>query len=147
MKTERKIEVLLKFVGSEITHNANEAYSAHTDIDYVVEQESTADGYEVYTFKHPSDQLCLSENVFYYDNDLPELITEALTDGETLIYIDEYLYEDLGIEEQLEESFVEYVEDIIAQESNGKGDNILTKEELKELKEEYEYENEDTETT
>ena len=146
MKTERKIEVLLKFVGSEITHNANEAYSAHTDIDYVVEQESTADGYEVYTFKHPSDQLCLSENVFYYDNDLPELITEALTDGETLIYIDEYLYEDLGIEEQLEESFVEYVEDIIAQESNGKGDNILTKKELKELKEEYEYEDQDTET-
>ena len=146
MKTERKIEVLLKFVGSEITHNANEAYSAHTDIDYVVEQESTADGYEVYTFKHPSDQLCLSENVFYYDNDLPELITEALTDGETLIYIDEYLYEDLGIEEHLEESFVEFVEDIIAQESDGKGDNILTKKELKELKEEYEYENEDTET-
>ena len=143
MKTERTIEILLKFVGSEITHNANEAYSAHTDIDYVVEQESTADGYEVYTFKHPSDQLCLSENVFYYDNDLPELITEALTDGETLIYIDEYLYEDLGIEEQLEESFVEYVEDIIAQESDGKGDNILTKEELKELKEEYEYENEE----
>jgi len=146
MKTERTIEILLKFVGSEITHNANEAYSAHTDIDYVVEQESTADGYEVYTFKHPSDQLCLSENVFYYDNDLPELITETLTDGETLIYIDEYLYEDLGIEEQLEESFVEYVEDIIAQESDGKGDNILTKQELKELKEEYEYENEDTET-
>ena len=142
MKTERKIEVLLKFVGSEITHNANDAYSAHTDIDYVVEQESTADGYEVYTFKHPSDQLCLSENVFYYDNDLPELITEALTDGETLIYIDEYLYEDLGIEEQLEESFVEFVEDIIAQESDGKGDNILTKEELKELKEEYYVEDE-----
>ena len=142
MKTERKIEVLLKFVGSEITHNANDAYSAHTDIDYVVEQESTADGYEVYTFKHPSDQLCLSENVFYYDNDLPELITETLTDGETLIYIDEYLYEDLGIEEQLEESFVEFVEDIIAQESDGKGDNILTKEELKELKEEYYVEDE-----
>ena len=146
MKTERKIEVLLKFVGSEITHNSNDAYSAHTDIDYAVEQESTADGYEVYTFKHPSDELCLSENVYYYDSDLPELITEALTDGETLIYIDEYQYEDLGIEEQLEESFVEYVEDIIAQESDGKGDNILTKEELEKLKEEYEYEDEDTET-
>jgi len=146
MKTERKIEVLLKFVGSEITHNANEAYSAHCDVDLAVEQESTADGYEVYTFKHPSDELCLSENVYYYDSDLPELITEALTDGETLIYIDEYLYEDLGIEEQLEESFVEFIEDLIAQESDGKGDNILTKEELEELKEEYEYEDEDTET-
>jgi hypothetical protein len=142
MKTERKIEVLLKFVGSEITHNSNDAYSAHTDIDYAVEQESTADGYEVYTFKHPSDHICLCENVFYYDNDLPELITEALTDGETLVYIDEYLYEDLGIEERLEGSFVDFIEDIIAQESDGKGDNILTKEELKELKEEYYVEDE-----
>ena len=146
MKTERKIEVLLKFVGSEITHNANEAYSAHTDIDYVVEQESTADGYEVYTFKHPSDQLCLSENVFYYDNDLPELITEALTDGETLIYIDEYLYEDLGIEEQLEDSFVEFVEDIIKEAIEQEHHAQLTKKELKELKEEYYVEDEDTET-
>jgi len=143
MKTERTIEILLKFVNSEITHNPNDAYSGTTDIDYAVEQESTADGYEVYTFKHPSDELCLNENVYYYDSDLPELITEALTDGEVLIYIDEYLYEDLGIEEQLEDSFVEYVEDITAEESDGKGDNILTKEELKELKEEYYVENEE----
>ena len=142
MKTERKIEVLLKFAGSEITPNSNDDYSEPTDLDYAVEQESTADGYEVYTFQHPSDHICLCENVFYYDNDLPELITEALTDGETLIYIDEYLYEDLGIEEHLEESFVEFVEDFIAQESDGKGDNILTKEELKELKEEYYVEDE-----
>jgi hypothetical protein len=143
MKTERKIEILLKFVGSKITHNSNDAYSYNCDVDVAVEQESTADGYEVYTFKHPEEQLCLSEDVHYYDNDLPELITEALTDGECLLYIDEYLYEDLGIEEQLENSFVEYVEDIIAQESNGKEDNILTKQELEELKEEYYVEDEE----
>jgi len=158
MKTERKIEILLKFVGSKITHNSNEAYSYNwdshsstTDVDLVVEQESTADGYEVYTFKHPEDELCLSENIYYYDSDLPELITEALTDGECLLYIDEYLYEDLGIEEQLEESFVEFIEDIIKQEdyhnNNPSFKHILTKKELKELKEEYEYEDEETETT
>jgi len=157
MKTERKIEILLKFVGSKITHNSNEAYSYNwdshsstSDVDLAVEQESTADGYEVYTFKHPEDELCLSENIYYYDSDLPELITEALTDGECVLYIDEYLYEDLGIEEQLEESFVEYIEDIIKQEdyhsNNPSFKHILTKKELKELKEEYEYEDEDTET-
>jgi len=156
MKTERKIEILLKFVGSKITHNSNEAYSYNwdshsstSDVDLAVEQESTADGYEVYTFKHPEDELCLSENIYYYDSDLPELITEALTDGECVLYIDEYLYEDLGIEEQLEESFVEFVEDIIKQEdyhsNNPSFKHILTKKELKELKEEYEYENEETE--
>ncbi len=151
MKTERKIEILLKFVGSKITHNPSEAYSYNCEVDMAVELEGTADGYEVYTFKHPEDELCLSENVYYYDSDLPELITEALTDGECLLYIDEYLYEDLGIEEQLEESFVEYIEDIIKQEdyhsNNPSFKHILTKKELKELKEEYEYEDEETETT
>ena len=151
MKTERKIEILLKFVGSKITHNSNDAYSYNCEVDMAVEQESTADGYEVYTFKHPEDELCLSENVYYYESDLPELITEALTGGKCLLYIDEYQYEDFGIEEQLEESFVEYVEDIIKQEDiNNNPMNckheytrpILTKKELKELKEEYEYENE-----
>ena len=141
MKTERKIEILLKFVNSEITHNSNEAYSVHCDVDLAVEQESTADGYEVYTFKHPEEQLCLSENVYYYDSDLPELIIEALTDGDVLLYIDEYQYEDLGIEEQLEESFEEYVEDIIKEAIEG--DIIINKKELKELKEEYYVEDEE----
>ena len=142
MKDERKIEILLKFVGSEITHKSDKAYSIHCDVDYAVEQESTADGYEVYTFKYPEDELCLSEHVYYYDSDLPKAIVEALLDGGCLLYIDEYLYEDLGIEEQLEESFVEYVEDIIKQEDIEEKNfheykDILTKKELKELKEEY----------
>ena len=148
MKTERKIEILLKFVGSKITHNPSEAYSYNCVVDMAVELEGTADGYEVYTFKHPEDELCLNEHVYYYDSDLPELITEVLTEGECLLYIDEYLYEDLGIEEQLEESFVEFIEDIIKQEdyhsNNPSFKHILTKKELKELKKEYEYENEET---
>lgn len=150
MKTERTIEILLEFVDSEITHNANDAYCNITDIDYAVEQESTADGFSVYTFKHPKDEICISENLYYYDSDLTELIVTALLDGGAKIYIDEYMYDDLYIESELENQFEEFVDDIIAQEmdnlSNGKGDNILTKEELKELKEEYEYEDEDTET-
>ena len=142
MKTERKIEILLKFVNSKITHNSNEAYSYNCDVDLAVEQEGTADGYDVYTFKHPEEQLCLSENVYYYDSDLPELITEALTDGDILLYIDEYMYEDLGIEEQLEESFEEYVEDIIKEAIEQEHHAQITKKELKELKEEYYVEDE-----
>jgi hypothetical protein len=145
MKDERKIEILLKFVNSRITHDVNDAYSGYSNADYAVEQESTVDGFEVYTFKPPSDELCLNEHVYYYDTDLPEEIVNTLLNdgcGDIVIYIDEYLYDDLGIEEQIEGIFVEYVEDIIAQESDGKGDNILTKKELKELKEEYYVEDE-----
>ena len=135
MKTERKIEILLKFVNSEITHNSNDAYCNITDIDYAVEQESTADGYSVYTFKHPNDEIYISENLYYYDSDLTELIVTALLDGGAKIYIDEYMYDDLYIESELEGQFEEFVDDIIREAIEG--DIIITKQELKELKEEY----------
>ena len=135
MTTERTIEILLKFVNSEITHNPNDAYCNITDIDYAVEQESTADGFSVYTFKHPNDEVCISENLYYYDSDLTELIVTALLDGGAKIYIDEYMYDDLYIESELEGQFEEFVNDIIREAIEG--DIIITKQELKELKEEY----------
>ena len=141
MKTERTIEILLKFVDSEITHNSNDAYANITDIDYAVEQESTADGFSVYTFKHPNDEICISENLYYYDSDLTELIIDALLDGGAKIYIDEYMYDDLYIESELENRFEEFADEIIKEAIEG--DIIINKEELEELKEEYEYENED----
>ena len=144
MKTERTIEILLKFVDSEITHNANDAYCNITDIDYAVEQESTADGFSVYTFKHPNEEVCISDNLYYYDSDLTELIIDALLDGGAKIYIDEYMYDDLYIESELENRFEEFADDIIREAIEG--DIIINKEELEELKEEYEYEDEDTET-
>ena len=144
MKTERTIEILLKFVDSEITHNANDAYCNITDIDYAVEQESTADGFSVYTFKHPNEEVCISENLYYYDSDLTELIIDALLDGGAKIYIDEYMYDDLYIESELENRFEEFADDIIREAIEG--DIIINKEELEELKEEYEYEDEETET-
>ena len=145
MTTERTIEILLKFVNSEITHNSNDAYCNITDIDYAVEQESTADGFSVYTFKHPNDEVCISENLYYYDSDLTELIVTALLDGGAKIYIDEYMYDDLYIESELEMQFEEFADDIIREAIEG--DIIINKQELKELKEEYYVEDEETETT
>ena len=141
MNTERTIEILLKFVNSEITHNSNDAYASGGDIDYAVEQESTADGFSVYTFKHPNDEICISENLYYYDSDLTELIIEALLDGGAKIYIDEYMYDDLYIESELEMRFEEFADDIIREAIEG--DIIINKQELEELKEEYEYEDEE----
>ena len=141
MTTERTIEILLKFVNSEITHNPNDAYCNITDIDYAVEQESTADGFSVYTFKHPNDEVCISENLYYYDSDLTELIVTALLDGGAKIYIDEYMYDDLYIESELEGQFEEFVDDIIREAIEG--DIIINKQELEELKEEYYVEDEE----
>ena len=141
MKTERTIEILLKFVNSEITHNPNDAYANTTDVDYVLEQESTADGFSVYTFKHPNEEVCISENLYYYDSDLTELIVEALLDGDAKIYIDEYMYDDLSIESELEMIFEVFADDIIREAIEG--DIIINKQELEELKEEYYVEDEE----
>jgi len=141
MNTERTIEILLKFVNSEITHNPNDAYASGGDIDYAVEQESTADGFSVYTFKHPNDEICISENLYYYDSDLTELIIEALLDGGAKIYIDEYMYDDLYIESELENQFEEFADEIIREAIEG--DIIINKQELEELKEEYYVEDEE----
>ena len=143
MKTERTIEILLKFVDSEITHNPNDAYANTTDVDYVLEQESTADGFSVYTFKHPNEEVCISENLYYYDSDLTELIVEALLDGDAKIYIDEYMYDDLSIESELEMGFEEFADDNIREAIEQEHHAQLTKQELEELKEEYYVEDEE----
>ena len=40
-------------------------------------------------------RVCISDNLYYYDSDLTELIIDALLDGGAKIYIDEYMYDDL----------------------------------------------------
>ena len=74
-------------------------------------------------------------------------ITDSNTqpvDGGAKIYIDEYMYDDLYIESELESQFEEFADDIIREAIEG--DIIINKQELEELKEEYEYEDENTET-
>ena len=72
------------------------------------------------------------------------MIIDALLDGGAKIYIDEYMYDDLYIESELENRFEEFADEIIKEAIEG--NIIINKQELEELKEEYEYEDEDTET-
>lgn len=58
--------------------------------DYSIYAESTADGYEVW-IATPSDgsNVCVSEDVHYYDGELSERLQEAMTDYNELIYVDD----------------------------------------------------------
>ena len=136
MENERKIELLLNHLESEITHE----YADFENCDYQLFNESTTDGYEVYIFKEPFEDTIVCENVYYYNHNLGEQVIEVLMEGNTTVFIDEYEYIDLYLEDDLLAEFTELVDEII-EEFDG------TEEELNYLKEEYGIEEEETETT
>jgi hypothetical protein len=58
--------------------------------DYSIYAETTADGYEVW-IATPGDgsNVCVGEDVHYYDGELSERLQEAMTDYNELIYVDD----------------------------------------------------------
>jgi hypothetical protein len=95
------LEILQDEYGFELTDSYNRAP------DYSIYAESTADGYEVWvaTFGDGSN-VCIGEDVHYYESDLSDKLQEAMTDHCELIYVDDleanyvqdaimYAYQDL----------------------------------------------------
>ena len=87
--------------------------------DFYCYEETTADGYSVYVTTHDVDNICVSEDVHYYDNDLSGEIVVAIKDGSTM-YIDdldahyfmdavEECYDDMydKLRSQIEEQLIE----------------------------------------
>jgi hypothetical protein len=107
--------------------------------DFKVYSESTADGYEVFVATHDDQNPSINEDVHYYDSDVAEQVMGNLEQGYS-VYIDEYLYDDLYMDDAFEEYFGEHVEDIV----NDIPDSF-TKEELAFVKSEYLDEDEETE--
>ncbi len=133
MEQERKVKLLLDHMGSTITHDYNDTYNC----DYCLLSENTADGYEVYSYKEPYEELNINENIYYYNTGLGELVIESLMEGNKTVFLDELEYEGLFMEELLVEKFDEFVEDILQDEE-------LNINEVKELREEYGIEDEET---
>ena len=137
MEEKRKIELLLDHMGSEVTHN----YDDILNCDYCLCEETTADGYGVYTFLRQNETPEISENVYYYNYGLGEKVVEALMEGNTVVFLDDYEYDYLDIHELLLDKFEEFVDDILQ-------DETLNINEIKELEDEYGIEEEEeTETT
>ena len=99
--------------------------------DFKVYSETTADGYEVYIATHDDKKIIISEDIYYYDSDLTDVIMEQLEEHYS-VYIDSYLYEDIYMDDKFEEYFNENVEDIVSDIPDS-----FTKEELKYVKREY----------
>ena len=97
--------------------------------DYSIFTETTADGYEVYVATSGDGRdVCINEDVYYYENDLSQALYDAMMDYNELIYVD-----DLGayyVQDAIDQAWEEYIEDMIKE----------TEDEL--IEQGYEYENE-----
>ena len=56
---------------------------------YYIYTESTRDGYEVWVATESMDNVCISEDVYYYDSDLHVALADAIRDELSPIYLDD----------------------------------------------------------
>ena len=80
--------------------------------EFEVYETITTDGYIVYVAKQPDDEEIVSENVFYYDHDIPEIVKDAIINGVDM-YIDDELADDIYLDEIFEEILADNYEDIL----------------------------------
>ena len=105
-------DVMLEILQNEYDFELTDSYSRNPD--YSIFAESTADGYEVWvaTFGDGSN-ICIGEDVHYYESDLSDKLQEAMVDHCELIYVDDleadyvqdaimYAYQDLYEDKQEE---------------------------------------------
>jgi len=81
---ENALEKLQKYYDFELTDSYNRTP------DYSIYCESTADGYEVWVATSGDGRdVCISEDVYYYDSDLSDPLLDAMMDYNEIIYVDD----------------------------------------------------------
>jgi hypothetical protein len=133
---------LVELVKNHLEISISTDISNFENVDCTIYNESTADGYDVYVITNDPRNVSVCEEVYYYDHDLANQFHEQMRYGDRTFYVDEDIYNDCHFEDKLIELFVENVEDIIENE-----DLDITLEEINYLKEEYELENEEANST
>ena len=79
--------------------------------DFSIYTETTADGYEVWVATTGDGRnVCINEDVHYYENDLNDKLAEAMTDYNELIYVDDL--DSYYVQDAVTSVYDEYVNDI-----------------------------------
>ena len=90
-----------------------EVYNEWTaSAEFEVYETTTTDGYSIYVAKQSDDEEIVSENVFYYDHDLPEIVKDAIENGVD-IYVEDEISESIYLDEIFEEILADNYEDIL----------------------------------
>jgi len=83
------------------------------DCDHYIYEEDTSDGYTVYVSTHDAGSVCVSENVFYYDNDLSAELKQAIYDNDhsdVKIYLSMLYDGEYWIQDTIQDIYLELVE-------------------------------------
>ena len=130
---EKIIEAVKKYYGLTIDENA------YGNADVYAYEETTADGYSVYVVTCSMDNVCISEDVYYYESDIPEAIMEYIehTNGHCILYADQYFLDDIYFDDALLEAFQEIADKIYDNITNDEEDYGFTVAEVQWLKEEF----------
>ena len=134
---ERMIKLVTDHLGLSISHDIAD----FDNVDCHLYNESSADGYDLWICTNDTRHVSICENVYYYDHDMADAFEQQVRWGDRTFYIDDSIYEDCYIDDKLVELFVDNVEDIIEDDELD-----LTLGEINYLKQEYDLEDEETET-
>ena len=72
---EKMVEAVKSYYGLKIDENA------YDNADVYAFEETTADGYSVYVVTHDMRSISVSEDVYYYESDVPSAIMEMITNS------------------------------------------------------------------
>jgi len=130
---EKIIKAVKSYYGLKIDENA------YDNADIYAFEETTADGYSVYVVTHDMRSICVSEDVYYYESDVPSAIMEMITNsnGYCTLYADQYFLDDIYFDDMLLEEFSEIAENIYDEIMNEDSDYNFDMAELQWLKEEF----------
>tara|TARA_Y100000385_G_scaffold282140_1_gene336065 strand:+ start:607 stop:1005 length:399 start_codon:yes stop_codon:yes gene_type:complete len=120
-------KIVLDYLDTTMYHDMNDWEKA----DVKVYSETTADGYELFVVTFDDQNPSINEDVHYYDSDVADSVMANLEQGYS-VYIDEYFYDDIYLDDSFEEYFSEHVDDIVSDNPES-----FTKEELEFVKTEY----------
>lgn len=133
MIDEKQIELAKRYLNVTFTEDFDNA-------DIYCYTESTRDGYDVYVLTHDHTGPNICEDVFYYDSELASSLMEEIESygGFIKVHIDSYLADDIYLDDQFLEYFVEHAEEIIKYFKDE-----LSEEEIQEFKVEHDLIEED----
>ena len=85
--------------------------------DYSIFAESTADGYEVWVATSGDGRnICINEDVYYYDSDLSDPLYDAMFDYNELIYVDDL--EAYYVQDAIEMAWEAFITEMIDEVEN-----------------------------
>jgi len=105
---EHVMKVVCKHFDLELTD------TWQNNCDHYIYEESTADGYTVYVSTHDAQgDICVSENVLYYDNQLGDELKQAIYDNDhddVKIYLSMLYDGEYWIDDAIRDIYIELVE-------------------------------------